>query len=181
MKRFMFSLAAATAALILGCQNPDANNPVASDNHVPDGTIAKPVLTPDQNLITFDQKIASRSPGSANDVKQATGSATFLISQVPVVPISGSGLFDIRITVEGKISKAPSDLPAPTLAPWSFSGSIKERISIPQGKKVVFVKAFSVQGPSVPTLLSIPFTVTESALAVGTMSLINVSQSTIVQ
>lgn len=173
MKSFLFSLATATTALILGCQNPDANNPVAIDGNVPGGTITKPVLPPDPNLISFEQKIASKSPGLATDVKEATGNVTFHITQVPVMPISGDPLFDIQIKVSGDISNVPSGVSAL----WTFSGSIKDRISIPQGKKVVLVKAFAVQGPSVPTFLNVPFTVSEGSLAVGTMSLINIGKS----
>lgn len=171
MKSFMFSLAAATVALVLGCQNPDVNNPVAVGDNTLHGTIAKPIVPPDPNLIGFDQRITYTNPGTSREAMQAIGNVVFHITKVPTVPVFDDNLYDVQIAVAGEISRVSSDMPAPRPAPWAFGGTTKDRIRIPHGEKVVLAKTFVVQGAGVPTVLNMPFTLTESALAVRTMSL----------
>lgn len=168
MKTFIFSLAATTAVLVLGCQDPDMNNPVAIGDVVHRATTAKPAPTPHPNLIGFDQKITYTDPGVTSQVFQAVGSVTFRITKTSP---SDDNLYDVQIVVNGEISASSSDAPAPRAASWTFQGSSKDRIRIPLGGKGVLAKTFVVAGASDPTILNMPITVTDRELAIGRMSL----------
>ena len=171
MKRFMFSLVTAAAALMLGCQNPDSVNPVASTDGPSHGAIAKPLPVPAPRFILFDRSITYTNAGAYNEVMRAVGKVSFEIKKTPTTPIFNDYLYDVDIIVAGEISKAYTDAPAPRPAPWSFAGSSKDRIKIPDGKKVRMTRTFAVQGASVPTILNVELTISQEALAVRTVSL----------
>lgn len=171
MKRFVFSLAVATTALILGCQNPNSANPVAAGDDALHGVVGKPAPIPDPGWLGFDQMITYTNVGSNDSWMRATGSVVFHITKTPTVPIFDDQLYDVEIKVNGVISKVYSDMPAPRPAPWTFAGSSKDRVRIPSGKIVVLKKKVVVQGASAPTVLNMSFTVSEKILALRTMSL----------
>lgn len=174
MKRFMFALVAAAAAFILGCQNPDVNNPVAGGNDNLAGTLSKPAPVPNPSLIEFDQMISYTNPGASEEAMHAVGTIIFRITKVPTVPIVDACLYDVEIQAKGEITRAYLDKPAPRPAPWMFEGTSTDRIRIAEGSKVVFVKTFAVQGASARTVVNLPFTVTANTLALRTMSLTKV-------
>ena len=176
MKSFMFLLAAATAALILGCQNPDASNPVAGSDNAVSATIAKPAPIPDPNVLMFDQRIGYTNSSESPAAFQAVGTVSFRITEVPTVPVCNGRLFDVQITVQGQVARLWSDMPPPRPAPWAFGGSTSDRIRIPIGQTVAFVKTFVVEGASVPTLVNMPFKMSSRILALGTMSLTKVKR-----
>jgi hypothetical protein len=171
MKNFVLSLAATAAALVIGCQSPDVNNPVAIDEGAHSGTTAKPAPTPAPLQIGFDQKISYTDPGVSGEFLEATGNVVYQITRV--VPGS-ENVYDVLITVRGGISPVPSDGSDATIVPWIFGGSTKDRISIPSGKKVVLTKMFVVTGANVPSILNMPVTVSDQQLAVGSMSLVKI-------
>jgi hypothetical protein len=171
MKRFMFSLAMATVALILGCQNPDAGNPVATGNDALRGGVDKPAPISLPSWLAFDQMITYTNSGWTNEQMRAVGTVIFRITKTPTVPIFADDLYDVEITVNGEISKLSTDTPAPRPAPWAFVGSSKDRVHIPSGKNIILAKKFVVQGASVPTVVNMPFTVSSKNLALRAMSL----------
>lgn len=174
MKRFMFSLVAAVAALILGCQTPDASNPVATGDNALPSSIAKPVPVPDPSQFGFDQILSYKESRPIPDLYRAVGHVIFHITRVPNMPESVNELFEVETLVNGDLSKVVNATTAATPAPWTFGGNSKDRIWIPRGGKVTFEKKYLVRGASVPTAVIMPFTLTERVLALRTMSLIRV-------
>lgn len=169
MKSFLVSLAATTAALVIGCQTPDVNNPVTVGDIAPGSMITKPAPIPSPTMIGFDKKITYTDPGVTSEVFRATGNVAFTITKASA---ADDNVYDVRITVNGGISRTPSDTPGPTPAPFTFGGSSKDRVRIPQGEKALLSKPFVVPGLSVPTILNMSITVSEQELEVGSMSLI---------
>lgn len=171
MKNSVLSIAAAASALVIGCQSPDANNPVGVDEGARISATAKPSPTPAPLQLAFDQKITYTDPGVSSDYFEATGRVDYQITRVS----SADNVYDVLITVRGGISPTPADAKA---APWIFGGSSTDRISIPVGKKSVLTKTFVVIGSSVPSVLTMPVTVSDQQLGVGRMSLVKILPKT---
>lgn len=168
MKNSVFVLAAAIAAFVLGCQNPEVNNPVAAGDNVLRGTVAKSAPVPNPNVVGFDQAV--RYTDGAVGVMQAIGNVAFRITSVPNLD---ADLYDVEVTVQGVLYPVST---AGTISsnqphPWMFGKSSIVRIRIPQDTKAIFELTFRVEGANVPTVLNMPIAVTDRALAVRAMSL----------
>lgn len=171
MKSFVLSIAATTAALVIGCQSPDVSNPLAINEGTHSGATAKPSPTPAPLQIGFDQKITYTDPGISGESLEATGTVVYQITRVSP---GTDNVYDVLITVRGGITPVFSDGADTRIVPWTFGGSSTDRISISSGKKVSLTKTFVVMGANVPSILNMPVTISDQALAVGSMSLVKV-------
>jgi hypothetical protein len=174
MKRVMFSLVAAVAALILGCQTPDASNPVATGDNALQASIAKPAPIPAPNSISFDQLVTYKGFRPIPESYRAIGNVNFRIARIPTLPVTDIELYDVVIAVTGELSKVVSTDPAFRTAPWTFGGKSKVRIRIPQGGKSTFEVKFQVRGARVPSVVIMPFAMTENNLTLQNLSLVRV-------
>ena len=166
MRAFTFSFAATGLAFIMGCQSPKMNNPVATNDDPVPQAITKPAPLPSPNQIAFNQKVSYATPGPVDQTLRATGNVLFSVTKLPVIPGTADSQYDVRIDVKGEIVGILG-----AADPWKFGALSKDRITIPQGEKAPVTKIIPVQGPATPTLLEIQFTVSENAVAIGTMSL----------